>query len=241
MTELKHLAIIMDGNGRWAQARGHNRLFGHVRGAKVARQIIEAAAERKVPFLTLYTFSQENWQRPATEVKFLMKLLGRQLKKELRTLMDNNIKFRVIGEIEKLPAEILKIVQHTIETTKDNDGMTLVFALSYGSRQEIRSAAQKIARQVQGGHINIADIDENMISACLESAFLPDPDLVIRTSGESRLSNFYLWQAAYSELFITNTLWPDFTVTDLDEALTIFSGTERRFGRIPEGMDAPAT
>lgn len=237
MTKLNHLAIIMDGNGRWAQARGHNRFFGHVRGAKVARQIIEAAVERKIPYLTLYTFSAENWQRPEKEVNFLMRLLRRYLNRELQTLMDNNIRFRVVGELDKLPTEARNIVQETIDTTKDNTGMTLVFALSYGSRQEIRTATQKIARQVKAGHIDVADIDEDMISACLESAFMPDPDLLIRTSGESRLSNFLLWQAAYCELLITDTLWPDFTVTELDEALTIFSGRKRRFGRIPEGID----
>jgi undecaprenyl diphosphate synthase len=241
MTDLKHLAIIMDGNGRWAQARGHSRFFGHVRGARVARKIIEAAVERNIPYLTLYTFSSENWARPATEVTFLMKLLRRHLVKELKTLMKNNIRFRVIGNLQKLPEEARKIVQDTIDATRDNDGMTLVFALSYGSRQEIRNAIQKIARQVQGGHLDVADIDENLISACLESAFMPDPDLVIRTSGESRLSNFLLWQVAYSELFVTKTLWPDFTVTELDEALTIFSGRERRFGRIPEGLDVTIT
>ena len=239
MTKLNHLAIIMDGNGRWAQARGHNRFFGHVRGAKVARQIIEAAVQRKIPYLTLYTFSAENWARPETEVNFLMRLLRRHLKRELKTLMDNDIRFRVVGELEKLPSEARKIVQETIDATADNKGMTLVFALSYGSRQEIRNATRKIAQQAKLGHLDIADIDENMISACLESAFMPDPDLVIRTSGESRLSNFLLWQAAYSELYVTDTLWPDFTVTDLDEAITIFSGRERRYGRVPEGVDGP--
>ena len=178
---------------------------------------------------------------PILAVGFLMKLLGRRLRKELSTLMENNIRFRVIGETSRLPEDVRKIVEHTISETKDNDGMTLVFALSYGSRQEMRNAVQKIARQVQSGHIDVGDIDEDLISACLESAFLPDPDLIIRTSGESRLSNFLLWQAAYSELYITKTLWPDFTVTELDEALTIFSGRERRFGRIPEGLDVSIT
>lgn len=231
----------MDGNGRWAQRRKHNRFFGHVRGAKVARQIIEAAVERKIPYLTLYTFSSENWNRPEREVRFLMSLLARQLRRELKTLQDNNIRFRVIGDLERLPTEVASVVRQTVESTKDNSGMTLVFALSYGSRQELRKATQKLARQVQGGHLDVADIDEDLISACLESAFMPDPDLVIRTSGESRMSNFLLWQSAYSEFFVTQTLWPDFTVTELDEALTIFSGRERRFGRVPEGLDVSIT
>lgn len=232
MNTLKHLAIIMDGNGRWAQLRGHGRFFGHVRGAKVARKIIEAAAERKLEYLTLYTFSMENWSRPPVEVNFLMRLLKRQLLRELKTLMDNNIRFRVIGNKDLLPSEVRKVVDATIEQTKKNTGMTLVFALSYGARNEIVQAAQKIARQVQSGHLQAADVDETMFSACLESAFLPDPDLIVRTSGEWRLSNFFLWQAAYSELLTVPTLWPDFTTQDLDKALHEFNSRERRYGRL---------
>lgn len=232
MAPLKHLAIIMDGNGRWAKKRGHNRFFGHIRGARIARQIIEAAAERNIEFLTLYTFSAENWKRPLTEVNFLMKLLMRQLERELDTLMKHNIHFRVVGDREKLPLEVHKTVEKTIDQTKNNDGMTLVFALSYGSRQEIVSAVQKIARQVQSGHLEVGSIDESLLSACLESAFLPDPDLIIRTSGESRLSNFFLWQAVYSELMTTNTLWPDFTVEELDACIANYQNRERRFGRV---------
>lgn len=227
----------MDGNGRWAQLRGHGRFFGHVRGAKTARKIIEAAAERKIEFLTLYTFSMENWRRPEIEVAFLMKLLRRQLLREIKTLMDNNIRFRIVGDKDRLPVEVRKVVDTTIEQTKSNTGMTLVFALSYGSRHEIVEAAQRLARQVSSGHLQVSDIDERMFSACLESAFLPDPDLILRTSGESRLSNFYLWQAAYSEFLSVPTLWPDFTVADLDNALNNYANRERRFGGITEGVN----
>jgi undecaprenyl diphosphate synthase len=212
-TQPRHLAIIMDGNGRWAQLRGHSRFFGHVRGAKTARKIIEAAAARKIEFLTLYTFSIENWRRPEAEVNFLMKLLRRQLVRELKTLMENNIRFRVIGDINRLPREVQKVVNATIEETKTNTGMTLVFALS---------------------QLEAADVDENLVSACLESAFLPDPDLIVRTSGESRLSNFFLWQAAYSELLTLPTLWPDFTQEHLDLALQDYARRERRFGQVKE-------
>lgn len=237
MSPLRHLAIIMDGNGRWARLRGHGRFFGHIRGAKTARKIIEAAAERKLEYLTLYTFSLENWKRPEAEVNFLMKLLRRQLVRELKTLMDNNIRFRVIGDIHRLPHEVQKVVHSTVAATQRNTGMTLVFALSYGARHELVTAIQRIAGQVQAGHLTAADVDEALVSSCLESAFLPDPDLIIRTSGESRLSNFFLWQAAYSELLTLPTLWPDFSIADLDLALNDFAKRERRFGQLKENSE----
>jgi len=230
----------MDGNGRWAKARGHNRIYGHVRGAKVARAIIEASARLKIPHLTLYTFSSENWFRPDTEVKFLMRLLGRQLRRELATLMKNNIKFRVIGDLARLPVEVRTAVDQTIRETSRNTGMTLVFALSYGSRQEIVKAAQKLAERVQQGDLQLDEIDESLFASSLESSFLPDPDLIIRTSGESRLSNFLLWQSAYSEILSVPTLWPDFSEQNLFACLDYFASRERRFGRVlPDQSFAP--
>jgi undecaprenyl diphosphate synthase len=228
----QHVAIIMDGNGRWAQERQHSRVYGHVRGAKVARNIIEGSAQRGIKFLTLFTFSTENWGRPASEVAILMLLLRRQLKRELQTLLTNNIKFRVIGNLSSLPEEVLKVVEETVAATAHCAGMTLTFALSYGGRQELKEAMQKIARRVAMGNITPAQVSEECIAESLESAFLPDPDLIIRSSGEYRLSNFFLWQAAYSEIYITDKLWPDFTIADLEEAINAFASRERRFGRI---------
>lgn len=228
----------MDGNGRWAQRRGHNRFFGHVRGSRVAREIIEAAAQMGLEYLTLYTFSTENWNRPKLEVQFLMRLLRRQLLREQATLMKNNIRFRVIGDLQRLPSPVQEVLRQTTDLTKDNTGMTLVFALSYGGRQEMREAVQKIARQVQLGNLEVGAINEQMISACLESAFMPDPDLIIRTSGETRLSNFLLWQSAYSEFYVTPKLWPDFTVEDFHLAIQEYSCRTRRFGRVADSLIA---
>ncbi len=230
----RHLAIIMDGNGRWAELRRRDRTFGHLKGARVAKEMIEHCAQIGIEYLTLYAFSSENWLRPRTEVTFLMKLLGRHLRKERRTLMKNNIRFSVIGDIERLPGAVLEEVSLTIEETRINTGMNLVFALSYGGRQEITAAVRNIARAVAAGEIQPEEIDESMIAANLQSSFLPDPDLIIRTSGEYRLSNFLLWQAAYSELCITKTLWPDFSLDELTQTLQQFTSRERRFGRTAE-------
>lgn len=227
----KHLAIIMDGNGRWAQLRGRDRTFGHLKGARVAKNTIEACASLGIEQLTLYAFSSENWLRPHQEVSFLMMLLARHLRKERRTLMKNNIRFSVIGDLEKLPAPVMCEVRKTIEETRKNTGMSLTFALSYGSRQEITCAVRKLAEEVKAGLLQPADITEEMISSHLQSSFMPDPDLIIRTSGEYRLSNFLLWQAAYSELYITQTLWPDFSKDELMLAFRQFESRERRFGR----------
>lgn len=234
----KHIAIIMDGNGRWAQARNHHRIYGHLRGAKVARTIIETCANKGIENLTLFTFSTENWFRPEIEVSFLMKILVRYLRKEKATLIRNNIKFRTIGNFDRLPEEAKKVIRETIAETSHLTGMELVFALSYGGRQELCETFKVLAEKVKDGQLDPQDIDEAMVARSLPSSFLPDPDLIIRTSGEYRLSNFFLWQSAYSELFVTPTLWPNFTIENLEEALDFFGSRERRFGRVVEKKDS---
>jgi undecaprenyl diphosphate synthase len=232
-----HLAIIMDGNGRWAKSQGRERVYGHIKGARVARNIIEACAQRKVPYLTLFTFSSENWFRPAEEVSFLMSLLVRHLRKQRRFLVANNIRFQVIGDRDVLPQTVREEVDRTIEYTAKNSGMVLTFALSYGSRNEIVQAAKKIAERVQTGILKMEHIDEDVFSTFLSTDGCPDPDLIIRTSGETRLSNFLLWQAAYAELYFTDVMWPHFSVRDLDDALTYFASRERRFGRVDRNLE----
>jgi undecaprenyl diphosphate synthase len=227
----RHLAIIMDGNGRWAGSRGRERTLGHLRGARVAKKVIEECTERGVQFLTLYAFSTENWLRPLHEVSFLMQLLARHLRRERKTLNANNIRFLCIGDLSRLPETVAAEVQQTIDETKTNTGMTLIFALSYGSRQELTHAAKKLCEKVKAGTLDPEEIQESNLTSCLETAEFPDPDLIIRTSGEYRLSNFLLWQAAYSELYFTDVLWPDFTIEDLNRALYYFSSRERRFGQ----------
>ncbi len=223
----QHVAIIMDGNGRWAETRGRNRTFGHLRGARVAREIIEGCSERGVENLTLYTFSAENWLRPLDEVSFLMALLSRHLKRERANLVKNNIQFFAIGELSRLPAAVVTEVTETIRATAHCTGMRLTFALSYGGRQDILGAVKAlIADGVPPEQIN-----EQALESRLFTAGMRDPDLIIRTSGESRLSNFFLWQSAYSEIFITPTLWPDYDVSMLDSAFAWYQSRERRFGR----------
>lgn len=228
-----HVAIIMDGNGRWAELRRKDRTFGHLKGARVAKSVIETCAQAGLEQLTLYAFSTENWLRPKMEVAFLMILLGRHLKRERATLMKNNIRFSVIGDVQRLPAPVLVEVHRTLEETKNNTGMSLTFALSYGGRQEITGAVQQIAREVAAGRLDPDDIDESLLASHLQTSDVHpcDPDLIIRTSGEYRLSNFMLWQAAYSELYVTSTLWPDFGTEELARAFDSFAGRERRFGR----------
>ena len=235
-----HVAIIMDGNGRWAELRGRDRTFGHLKGARVAKKVIRACTELGVPQLTLYAFSTENWMRPIAEVNFLMLLLARHLRKERRTLMKNGIRFSVIGDLTRLPQAVIEEVYETIEETRENTGMSLTFALSYGGRQEITGAVRALAKEVEAGKLTADQITEEMISSHLQTAFLnqPDPDLIIRTSGEYRLSNFMLWQAAYSEFFITPTLWPDFTQEELQVAFQQFGNRERRFGRTTQTQTA---
>lgn len=230
----RHLAIIMDGNGRWAKARHHGRFYGHVRGARVAREVIEECAKLKLQYLTLFAFSTENWFRPAEEVSFLMHLLVRQLRREQRTLMNNNIRFRAIGDMERMPATVRQVVEETTRLTENNTGMVLVSALSYGGRQEITEMARELVRQAKSGMLEENEIDEALVAQYMPSSFLPDPDLVIRTSGEKRISNFLLWQSAYSEIQFEEKAWPDFNVHDLHRSLEIYSVRERRFGRTSE-------
>lgn len=230
----RHLAIIMDGNGRWAELRRRDRTFGHLKGARVAKNIIEHCAKVGVQQLTLYAFSTENWLRPKSEVSFLMRLLARHMRKERQALIKNGIRFSVIGNTSRLPEPVLAEVNQTIEATKNNTGMSLTFALSYGGRQEITDAVRSIAQDVVDGKLAPEAIDEILISNRLQTATMPDPDLIIRTSGEYRLSNFMLWQAAYSELYITSTLWPDFNSEELERAFVQYAKRERRFGRTTE-------
>ncbi len=231
MNSLNHLAIIMDGNGRWAQKRGHNRFFGHVRGAKVAKSVIEECSQMGLPYLTLFAFSTENWRRPRDEVRFLMKLLSKWLNRETRNLVRQNIRFQIIGDINRIPDFARKQVQKDLDETRDCFGMTLTLALSYGGRQEIVSAVKSLAKKVARGELLPEDISDEIFAAEMDSAFLPDPDLILRTSGESRISNFMLWQCAYSELQFIDKAWPDFNSSDLQNALATFRSHERRFGK----------
>ncbi len=232
LKKLQHIAIIMDGNGRWAQLRDKPRTFGHIKGARVAKKIITQASDLGLKNLTMYAFSSENWLRPQTEVAFLMRLLNRYLKKESLNLHKKNIRFNVIGEINKLPTEIQKAIAHTKELTRNNTGLNLSFALSYSSRQELILATQALANKVVHGILTIDQINEKSLSDCLMTAGTPDPDLIIRTSGESRLSNFLMWQASYSELFFSPILWPDYSAKDFHEAIQCYLGRERRFGKV---------
>lgn len=227
-----HIGIIMDGNGRWAQLRGKPRTFGHIKGARVAKKIITHCAENGIEALTLFAFSTENWLRPQAEVNFLMSLLRRYLVRETENLVKQNIRFTTIGDIERLPGDLVGAIRNAIQRTSANTGLQLVFAVNYGSRAEITSAVRNLARTVQAGDLNADEIDESLISTHLDSYPVRDPDLIIRTSGESRLSNFMLWQAAYSEFLFSPTLWPDFSTEDLDLALLQFQRRERRFGRV---------
>jgi undecaprenyl diphosphate synthase len=234
----KHLAIIMDGNGRWAKARGHSRFYGHIKGGRVAKSVIEECSKLKMEYLTLFAFSTENWFRPKEEVSFLMKLLAKKLRSERHLLMEQNIRFCAIGEIERLPLAVRAEVLKTIEVTKNNSGMVLTFALSYGGRQEIVEMTKNIAEKIQSGDIDPSEIDEATLAANMPSSFLPDPDLVIRTSGERRISNFFLWQTAYSEIIFEDSSWPDFTISRLHEILLFFERRERRFGRTSDQLEA---
>ncbi|MBC7457293.1 MAG: isoprenyl transferase [Bdellovibrionaceae bacterium] len=238
MKKLNHVAIIMDGNGRWAQLRNKPRTFGHIKGARIAKKIITHASDIGLKYMTLYTFSSENWLRPVTEVSFLMTLLERYIKKETENLFKKNIKFTVIGEIEKLPAHIQSSIQYAKNRTQNCTGLEVCFAISYGSRQEITNAVKKIARQVSNGEIQVSEIDEAMLNGNLMTCTKPDPDLVIRTSGEYRLSNFLMWQCAYSEFFFSDTLWPDFTTVEFDHACNSYHSRNRRFGKIESSVHA---
>lgn len=229
-----HIAIIMDGNGRWAKKRGLPRVAGHKRGVDTVREIVEACAEIGVKFLTLYTFSTENWKRPKDEVSTLMRLLLNSLRDRVNELNDNDIRLTTIGNINALPDAVRKQLEFDIKRTKNNKKMVLNLALSYSGRWEMLEAIKKIADSTAEGKIKSKDIDEKLVSSFLTTKDIPDPDLVIRTSGEFRVSNFLLWQIAYSEFIITETLWPDFSKADLYDAIKIFQKRERRFGKVSE-------
>ena len=230
----KHIAIIMDGNGRWAKQQGFLRAIGHENGAKSVRMTVETCARLGVENVTLFAFSTENWNRPKLEVDTLMKLLVKSLKKELKTLLDNNIKLNTIGDIDMLPISTQKKLQEVIELTKNNTRLTMTVALSYGSRAEIVAAVKNICEKVKNNIISIDTIDESIINEHLYTHNLPDVDLLIRTSGEHRISNFLLWQIAYSELYFTDVLWPDFKEDDLYQAIISYQKRERRFGKTSE-------
>jgi undecaprenyl diphosphate synthase len=233
----KHLAIIMDGNGRWAKAKGKPRAFGHEAGFRAVRSIVEACARLEIPYLTLYAFSTENWFRPKKEVDILMRILLSALKSELETMQKNNIKLQTVGGISTLPGVILEELERVIEQTSQNTGMVLTLALSYGGREELVSMAKVLAEKVKNGLIHEQDIDESVVNEHLYTAEMPDVDLLIRTSGEMRISNFLLWQSAYAELYFTERYWPDFREEHLLEALTDYQNRERRFGKTSEQLE----
>ena len=225
-----HVAIIMDGNGRWARARALPRIAGHRRGAEAARRAVEAATELGVSYLTLFGFSSENWKRPADEIDDLMRLLRHYLRSEVAELHRNNVRLRVIGDRERLAPDIVSLIAHTEALTAGNTGVTVAIALSYGGRAEIARAARQLAVEAAAGRLDPATVDEASVRRHLLTTDMPDPDLVIRTSGEQRLSNFLLWQTAYSEFVFLDTLWPDFTKADFERALREFHARERRYG-----------
>jgi undecaprenyl diphosphate synthase len=230
----KHIAVIMDGNGRWAKNQGAARVFGHRNAIKAVRETAEACAELGVGYLTLYAFSTENWSRPQDEINALMQLLVSTIRGETQTLMKNNIKLGAIGNIEHLPKVCQRELQEAIEITRRNTGLTLILALSYSGRWEILEAARKIALDVEKGILHAADLSNEVFAQYLTTANIPDPELLIRTSGEMRISNFLLWQIAYSELYMPDVLWPDFRREHLYEAILAYQKRERRFGRISE-------
>ncbi len=230
----QHISIIMDGNGRWAKQKGFLRAFGHEEGTKAVRDVVEGSAELGVKNLTLYAFSTENWNRPKLEVDTLMRLLVSSLKKEIKTLVKNDIKLIAIGNLSSLPKKAQKELNEVIEKTKTNSRMTLTLALSYGSREEIINAVKEISQKVKNEELSTEAIDESIINQHLYTQNLPDVDLLIRTSGEQRISNFLLWQIAYAELYFSNILWPDFRREDLYEAIYNYQTRERRFGKTSE-------
>jgi undecaprenyl diphosphate synthase len=230
----QHIAVIMDGNGRWAKEQGKLRVFGHKNGVLAVRDTVEGAAEIGIKYLTLYAFSTENWNRPKLEVAALMELLVSTINKETKTLIQNNVRLNAIGDLDSLPPRCLKELKEAINKTANNTGLTLTLALSYSSRWEIAHAAKKIAADVQAGLINQQDIDEKLFESYLSTYNLPDPELMIRTSGEHRISNYLLWQLAYAELYFTPKLWPDFRKEDLLLAIQDYQKRERRFGLTSE-------
>lgn len=232
----KHIAIIMDGNGRWAKQNGKARVFGHKNGVKSVRSVTEGAAKAGVKYLTLYAFSTENWNRPKAEVTALMQLLVTTISKETKTLNKNNIRLKAIGDLKSLPGNCYGELKNSIDKTAQNDGMTLVLALSYSSRWEIVDATKKLLNDVKQNRIKVEDVTESVFNSYLCTHNIPDPDLLIRTSGEYRISNFLLWQLAYSELYFTQKLWPDFREEDLLEAIEDYKKRERRFGKTSDQL-----
>lgn len=234
----KHIAVIMDGNGRWAKEKGKNRVFGHKNGVNAVREVSEACAELGVENLTLYAFSVENWNRPKLEVAALMELLVRTIGSETKTLMKNNIRLRTIGSIETMPKRAQEQLKKVKEATKNNTRLNMTLALSYGGRTEIVDACKKIAEQVKNSEIRPEDITETILNNHLYEPNIPDPELMIRTSGEYRLSNFLLWQSAYTELYFTEEYWPDFNKESLYKAILSFQNRERRFGKTSEQLES---
>ena len=234
----KHVAVIMDGNGRWAKQRGKLRTFGHNKGVKAVRETVESAAEIGIEHLTLYAFSTENWNRPKFEINALMTLLVKTINRETKTLTENNIRLNAIGDLESLPSSCLKELNEAIDKTKGNTRMTLTLALSYSSKWEITKAIKAIAKNVNSGDLKVEEIDESTLDKHLCTLNIPDPELLIRTSGEHRISNFLLWQIAYAELYFTDKLWPDFDRADFEAAIIDYQGRERRFGKISEQIGA---
>jgi undecaprenyl diphosphate synthase len=232
----QHIDIIMDGNGRWAQKQGKTRLLGHEAGAKAVRKTVEAAAKLGIKHLTLYAFSTENWKRPKSEVSTLMWLLVRNLRRELRRMTENNIRLSAIGSLDKLPKKVREELLEVIEKTQSNTGTNLTLALSYGAREEIKQAIVDISKKVKNSIINVENIDETIINEHLYTQHLPDVDLLIRTSGEVRISNFLLWQIAYAELYFTDVMWPEFDEYELHQAINSYLKRERRFGKTSEQL-----
>lgn len=235
----RHVAVIMDGNGRWAKKKGLDRIAGHRKGVESVRDVVRTSRELGIKWLTLYAFSEENWKRPKYEVKALMNLLNRYLKAELNEMLDNGIRLACIGQTEKLPPDVQRSLWQIIEKTAHNKEMTLTLALSYGGRQEIVEAAKNMLRDIEKNRLNVKQITEERLSKYLYTSDIPDPDLLIRTSGEYRISNFLLWQIAYTEIYITPTLWPDFHKERYLEALLDYQKRERRFGSTGEQITRP--
>lgn len=233
----RHIAIIMDGNGRWAKKQGLARMFGHKQGVETVHNITVAATKLGIEYLTLYTFSTENWNRPKEEVDALMILLVDTIAKETPTLMENNVRLQTIGDVDRLPESARNKFMQCIEQTSKNTGLTMVLALSYSARWEITRAMQVAVQRAQEKHLRVEDINEQFVAACMTTAEMPDPDLLIRTSGEYRISNFLLWQLAYSELYFTDCLWPEFTEEELYKAIIDYQKRERRFGKTSEQIN----
>ena len=232
-----HIAIIMDGNGRWARERGSHRIFGHQNGVTAVKETVECAGELGIKYLTLYAFSKENWSRPKMEIDALLNLMISTINSETETLIKNNVRLLVIGDLKSLPPYILEKLTEVIELTRNNSGLTLIVALSYGARWEITEVAKRLAADVASGKIDKDEIDESVFAGYLTTRGIPDPELLIRTSGEYRVSNFLLWQIAYSELYFSSTLWPDFRKEHLYRAIIDFQSRERRFGKISEQLN----